>query len=155
MNGITRDFKDWKKSLEECSNKPTANTQDVSMISRINDVINKQTTFDSSIWSRQLGHFHRVVVDLEKKCVCCTCELYNFAGQCLHSRLMNLIEFDMKPPEDCMDTNGTNWENIKHHYKASINKVLFEENSSCIFEKSMFKAYTKILPQQDPNHNYN
>ena len=72
----------------------------------------------------ELGSFIKVTIDLQKKATC-NCELYQYLGDCLHSKIFEMVEFKRKPSADCKDTNGTCWNQIELKWKHRLRATLY------------------------------
>ena len=81
-NEFSKDMKQWRSTLIRKKDEIDSNERIV--LEQINKTIAEESKFDTTIWKRQLGHFHTVCVDVNSKNVSCDCELYNFAGVCMH-----------------------------------------------------------------------
>ena len=146
VSELGKDFKFWRKQLEKELNSDSSD-----VLSKINQVIKEESKYDTTIWSRRLGYFHTIYVNLETKKTTCNCELFNFVGTCLHTRVISLVEFDNKPPTQCMDTNGTIWKEVREHYYKSITSTIFKGKSNDILEQSADKNWHSVFPTVDPN----
>ena len=74
---------------------------------------------------RELGNFIKVTVDLQKKKATCNCELYQYLGDCLHSKIFEMVEFKRRPSAYCKDTNGTCWNEIELKWKQRLRGSLY------------------------------
>ena len=149
---VSKDFLQWRKSLENKMRQHIITKEERSVVQKINELIQEESTFHTTSWSRQLGFFHCIRINLKDEIVSCNCELYHFSGICLHTRIMKLIEFNKLPPTDCMGTNGTNWSDVRNHYKTSFHRTIFQHNSDNILEKQAHKYCHVRYPSLDPNN---
>ena len=120
-------------------------------LTKINEVVLQQSQFNTTVWGGQLGHFYCVQVDLENETSCCNCELCNFIGSYIHTRVIELVELNKIPPLEYMDTSGKGWLSIRSHYHKSLVTLIFNSESRNHLEKATAKHYRACYPQFDPN----
>ena len=147
---MKKDFKKWRDELEDGMHKHGHKFGP--LIDKINDVILQDSRFNATVWGRQLGHFYRVEVDLENERTSCNCELYNFIGSCIHTRVIELVEFNKIPPLEYMDTSGKSWCTIRSHYHKSLVSSIFNSESKNVLERTTSLHYLTCYPQLDPNN---
>ena len=51
-----------------------------------------------------------------------------------------------------MDTDGTDWSEVRNHFKTSFQKTLFNKGCDNVLEKSMHDYGYYTYPQSDPNY---
>ena len=147
---LSKDFHRWRDELEE-ELRHHKRLNNESLIRKINEVIIQDSHYNTTVWGRQLGHFYRVEVDLNRKSATCNCELYNFIGSCSHSKVIELVEFNRFPPLESIDTSGKTWLSIKSHYYNSLVTSIFNGDSNNELEKAASIHYHACYPQIDTN----